>query len=783
MLKRFQEICGVGCFSSCRAPQIQFERMSLIYGENCYGKSTLCDILRSLAENAPDHITDRLSVPLPRERGQQVQISFALPNQDQETVLTFRRGAWDPPFPDSLRIEVFDTDFIHRNLFTGLSIARQNHENMTRFVLGDSGVRLAQRIATLNSELRAASRSLREMEASVFNDIPNLPNFLCLAVQQDMPTIEAAIADALSSLESDRRLHGNLDSARSRPEPTLCSCPESFDVLASHVETSLSATFEQVHRDAECKLLEHLHSHTSDPGDGRNWIRQGTTLIRTDRCPFCGQEFQGDAAGLIAAYQAIFNDAFGRYARDTLSVLETEKREFALAGCADLPLLVEQNYSVLHQYPELRNVVDLRGSFERMDQLSAEVARQLEGWRVTHERLSESLTATVQRKKENVHAAAPAWGAADVLHEYDALRRAVDAYNGVIQVVSAGIAQFKSTLDPAHVVQRIQDHERVIQRLRLDRRRIELNVACQEYTSVRDRKDRMQGEVARLQDELELEQTVFLTRYFVAINRIFSTLGSRRFAITAEQSRRGNMPTVHLLVSYNGVPITQNRLRAFFSESDRRALALSVFWARLETRDEPDLLRTIVVLDDPVTSFDDGRIDRTIRLIETRLPQLRQLIIMSHYPNYLRVFFQRLNGRQETMLVARLYQDDVGSHVERAAPIDFVETDHQRAYRRIAEFCERRHNEEVLGDLRVFLETEVRSRHHRAITMNRFGGLQLAALLDELVGLGVMSTDTRGAIEPLRLTLNADHHVWTARSHEEKIGIAEDVINCVYERL
>ena len=63
MLRRFQAICGVGCFSACRLPQIQFERTSLVYGENCYGKSTLCDILRSLAENVPAYITDRVTVP------------------------------------------------------------------------------------------------------------------------------------------------------------------------------------------------------------------------------------------------------------------------------------------------------------------------------------------------------------------------------------------------------------------------------------------------------------------------------------------------------------------------------------------------------------------------------------------------------------------------------------------------------------------------------------------------------------------------------------------------
>jgi len=78
-----------------------------------------------------------------------------------------------------------------------------------------------------------------------------------------------------------------------------------------------------------------------------------------------------------------------------------------------------------------------------------------------------------------------------------------------------------------------------------------------------------------------------------------------------------------------------------FSESDRRALALSIFWAKIELLDEQQKQNAILVLDDPVTSFDDGRIDRTIRLMEENRPAFRQIIVLSHYPRYLKSFFER----------------------------------------------------------------------------------------------------------------------------------------------
>src|SRR5262245_3935686 len=111
MIRRLQQITGVGCYTTCRPAQVQFEAMSLVYGENCYGKSTLCDILRSLAENNPTYITPRETLP-PVAGGQQVQICVTVPGQAQEMPLTFRQGTWNPTLPNSMRIEVFDTDFI-----------------------------------------------------------------------------------------------------------------------------------------------------------------------------------------------------------------------------------------------------------------------------------------------------------------------------------------------------------------------------------------------------------------------------------------------------------------------------------------------------------------------------------------------------------------------------------------------------------------------------------------------------------------------------------------------
>ena len=63
------------------------------------------------------------------------------------------------------------------------------------------------------------------------------------------------------------------------------------------------------------------------------------------------------------------------------------------------------------------------------------------------------------------------------------------------------------------------------------------------------------------------------------------------------------MPTIQIIASFSGTDITPERIKSFFSESDRRALALSIFLAKAKTLSDDEKANTILVLDDPVTGF------------------------------------------------------------------------------------------------------------------------------------------------------------------------------------
>ena len=51
MIRRFKQIKGVGTFVGLEGGSHQFEQLTFIFGENGYGKSTICDVFFSLSTN------------------------------------------------------------------------------------------------------------------------------------------------------------------------------------------------------------------------------------------------------------------------------------------------------------------------------------------------------------------------------------------------------------------------------------------------------------------------------------------------------------------------------------------------------------------------------------------------------------------------------------------------------------------------------------------------------------------------------------------------------------
>jgi len=783
MLKRIHDLKSIGCFFDDHPAKIQFEPLTIIFGENCYGKSTLCDILRSLADNNPNYITDRKSIPNLQNQTQLVQLNFSMPGNVGESPVIFSRDQWNPILPGDLKIYVFDTDFIHRNVFTGLTIERRNQENITQFVLGEAGVHTAKDIEELNSNLRAINKDIRQVIKSVFGGIEDIFAFLKMEVNETNLEIQEKIANKAGELKTKKELEDNLEKAKDREEPELLSVPENIEAFVEQVNTCLASTYQRAHDDASDAVEKHIKDKTQNTTTTKNWLKTGLDHVAGNYCPFCGYTLEEEGKKLIEIYRSCFDEAFKQYERKILTAIEQLSSQLDNFKCLSIPELIQKNSNNINIYPELAKTTKYKGSTNLIHAKAKGLRKLWDTFQNKYNEESKNLGEKISQKEKAIYVETPAWTCPDLITAYGNFKLSASKYNKLIQQVIDQITDFKDTLNPETIAKEISEIEEQQTELQLKKKRKDSEPACKQLGPLLIKKDETEQGINRLQEQLNREQSEFLNTCFESINKLFARLGSGPFQISKQIGRRGNMPVIELTASYAGVPISQDKLKAFFSESDRRALALSIFWAKIELLDEQQKQNAILVLDDPVTSFDNGRIDSTIRLMEANRPAFRQIIVLSHYARYLKSFFERASLNTSGIQLSKIIKTQESSKLETASPADFVETEHHIKFRHITGFIEHQHTENVSQDLRIFLETEVKSRYLKQIMEKDLNGLQFKDLLDKLLELGIIDQDKRNELEEYRLSLNPEHHIWIVRSPEDRIALSSDVLEFIYERL
>ena len=180
MIKRIQIIKNAGRFLNCN--NTVFGQIVLIYGPNCYGKSTLSDLFRSLGKNDPDIINKRKSI----DAIEPVNISFTYlsETENKEKQLKFS-NTWNKN-NFNFSFEIFDSRFIEENVFTGLNILRSNKENLTNLIIGSENVKFAEEIKKLKEAERELTAEYGNLEYSLKEKIGildiglTLDDFICV---------------------------------------------------------------------------------------------------------------------------------------------------------------------------------------------------------------------------------------------------------------------------------------------------------------------------------------------------------------------------------------------------------------------------------------------------------------------------------------------------------------------------------------------------------------------------------------------------------------------------
>lgn len=781
VLERIQMIDNVGNYSRAAAGQVRFSDVSVIYGENRNGKSTLCDIFYSLSLNDPQLILDRKSI-IPNQDADQIQQRVELKFEGQRQAVRFTNSAWDSQPPEDSKLYIFDHGFIHRNVMTGVTYNRDNSTNMSGFILGENAAQF-EALETRNQQLRADKRTLTSYKAQLeTHEIGDFDTFI--TSPRPTKTLQELDADIQESKATQQTLAtqiANINQVTRRPNLEHIASHHSIDDKVRRINDCLALSMENIHEASKAIVTAHkTHLVNNDSFDG--WAAKGLTHLSED-CPFCGQTLSDEAQLLIESYRTAFDDAFQRFIATTKTSATQLQRETLLEISLDtLTQQHERNLATLDNYPEeaVKTLLDERNFTTQLNDKFENIRLTLQGLEQSLEETTQVVRASLTGKYDAPYNPLNPIDFSDLQSKLQDFNDSISEYAAIAIASNEILINFKDAQDATALLNRKRQEEQNEIAITKERKRLYLDTECTQYIDLKNQIDVAQAQYDTDKTALEQAQEVFLDTYFTEINTLFRAIGSSDFNISRKINRGGARTVYDLKVTFKEQVINNSKLHCLFSESDRRALALCIFLAKIHRLSDEDKNKAILVMDDPVTSFDNERISSILRILFALKPSIKQMIITTHYKGMASAVMKKFNEAQALKII----QTAQGSSFSQTTKAEMTATAHDERYMEIMDFVNRGTQDNKITKLRPFIEDEMRQRYRLPlVALNLTESDTFNDCIEALKDNGHINDTVARSLHDYRTTLNLPAHELDLWTTEDSRSYAEGMMNFIYHDL
>ena len=684
MLKKLIAIKNVGKFRNCSAAgDIEFRKLSLIFGENSRGKTTLASLLRSLQSGDANHVLERRTLGSANPPLIEVLAEGGK--------LIFKDGAWSSTYPN---LAVFDSHFVSQNVYSGDYIEHEHKKNLARIVVGEQGVTLARKVDDLDADIRTANNQVNSDKTACEKHVPQgitLDEFLKFVADAE---IDAKIARKQQEVAAI----ANADTIKTKAAFNTLSLPSP----PTNLDALLGKDIAGVSKDAEAKVRQQIDAHHMGAA-GQGWLSQGLQFIQQEACPFCGQSINANEC--IAAYRSFFSESYRNFKNDLVVMDRTFRESLSDAKILPVQNTLTQNEALTEFWKQYIAVGLPALSFER------DVAPVLSGLRET---LSPYLTKKLEAPLEVVTLGPDVTEARRLLNE---LTQKVTAYTQAVAAANAAIAEKRKESAAGNLA--AAKKELLLLEGQKRRHSPEAIAACDAYQQSTAKKQALDDQKKKAKTDLDTYTEQVITKYETSINGLLKRFCAG-FRITGSRLQYvGGTTSSAFKLSINDVPVELGDdktppgtpcFRSTLGAGDRNTLALAFFLVQL--RERKDLADLTVVFDDPFTSLDSFRQHATRDQIRHLTGLAKQVIVLSHYPQFLQLVADEFDQAQLRLLwVAREGKSD-----SEIRPWDMSATLARGFDQDIATLAAFHHGEakdlrSVMRCIRPVLEAYIRGRH------------------------------------------------------------------------
>ena len=756
-ITRIKQINNIGTYKNSGNGRINLKPFTFIYAANTYGKTTFCDIMRSLKTNDISYINNRRRIGI--KDSEKCLVSLTIDNDN----IDYDGEKWIVPVGNNIRnyLEIFDISFVNENVFTNFKIEHKNKESFTSFILGERGVELAKTLAYLEQTLSDKEQEFKENKAKLdkklkdiaFDDIKkqkyndNFKDTECLliSVAEEIKKLSNQLSE-IDKIKSIKKIDSiNVDQSKLREliNTTKEICAFKHDIDLTQLK----------------KRVEDIREETAGLSD--QWYKDGIKSIKT-KCPLCGNIItDNERIKILSEYFSEIIITFLDKVEKCQNEIIRNFKERSIAS--NLIKFAQQKDLIIPYFNGNSDLPSaLNESFKQLTKIANDISSFVE-------KSKEELESNLLIKLSSVNNVDFEFSKSATLLTYlDEMDSILSIMNEQINDFNQNFKEYQEKLSNEYLLSEISKHKSEFSRYNLI-------VLRGQYNEEIDSLIQIEGHIKELKDKIKVTKTKFdsqqedfLNKYFADIQQIYSKLGSENYRIERETTSRGKKKVYGVKIYFRDKLIDETRF--CMSESDRRALALSVFLAKIKIDNNPN---SILILDDPVTSFDKDRMRNFISIInELKSNCFGQLIILMHYENFFRLITKATEDKTLIKLVRdkddhvfnEIYEDD-----------DMFSNEYENALNHIIKFINAESNCIKENDVRIFFEKYLHNYYAYEISKNP--SIKGGRLHDFILGLEkekLISTATKEDLILKLKFLNDSSHSFTDYPIEDQRSFVKD---------
>lgn len=604
-----------------------FETTNIIFGYNGSGKTILSNIFNLFSSQREDG-GKNLFDDLKNNEQATVKIQF-----DTNEVLYKPDGAKHDIF-------VFNYDFVREHVYDGSTPICKEFDSS---VVTEEQLK-NPKIQKLESELQSLVKGIDSKKTeqneldTKFEDIKNelTTEFnsnisgrrvtgisMPLQAPEDKPEELGKRLDGVYGDYTLSQKQDELNTDLATLKGTICK------EIQIDLDSVMNVLKKDISKEAGKKTKEKIDSHADfEPTKAtslNDWFEDGYHFLQHIHekgekiCPLCNSNIDERIETIIKEYQQYFTDEYTQLSQEIDSLTATLNE--------NLNSITESKQNIVHMRT-------LSSKYQKPAAFDEELS-------FDHEGSLDEINSKLKNKKANTSLIE------DISEEHEVLKQAIKSYNAKIAKVETARANLVKTLqgkalDPEQIV---ANAKTIVQNLvyakfnsfkqgnQITNYQNIIREIQEFYTQLNTKRAERNREIAALKDE---------SKY---VNTFLQHLGIHNFEIDIPKENADENIRINYLSG-----TTKTKLLYALSEGEKTALAFAYFLSEIkyEILDNPqkDIAKTVIVIDDPISSLDENRLFTTACLIRDFFENSKQLFVLSHNLIFLKFFGNIISHKQ-----------------------------------------------------------------------------------------------------------------------------------------